>query len=285
MTRGADKAEIYIRCAYVAKRRGAATWELNKAMKKNLFLALLSLSLVLHTSDVSAQENGLLNAAHKHLRLIAQQEGYELDKVSLSFAESNFLIPTSTAGTILFIGIVIPAGIGAAVGLAGGAAIGAVGGLIVGTFRGSVGATLRSTFSGTVGGALGGAAVAGGIVGFLSGTTTALVTAAAGNSSDDHLNDVHRVDDGYYRAQLHYTMVSGNEGSCLIHYNHVSYEIDDCSHDRIFPQSESGIWRIGNEVDTLDRLLGQDSVVAVGTYAHSSPEDSGDFDQLVTNGE
>ena len=31
MTRGADKAEIYIRCAYVAKRRGAATWELIKS--------------------------------------------------------------------------------------------------------------------------------------------------------------------------------------------------------------------------------------------------------------
>ena len=75
------------------------------------------------------------------------------------------------------------------------------------------------------------------------------------------------------RSRLNYRVVAEDtgrilSGHCVYFYsegqNKIFFEIDGCSHNDIFPQTEDGILRIGRKVDSIDRMFGQNLVVAYG---------------------
>ena len=255
---------------------------------KKLTLILISISCSLHTGNLFANPS-LLYAAHDKLSAMASEAGHKLDKEArLSLAESSLLMPTTTAGIFLMSGILIPAVGGAMIGAVGGTVIGGLGGAIVGSFRGTVRAAVKSAGAGMVGGNLVGGTIGGSFGGSMGGGFTALLITLVGNDGsnetdpDSIYRTIYSVGNGHYRAELHYTMgSSGEEGSCLIYYTTVTFEIDDCSHHRIFPQEESGILRIGSKNDIFDKVLGQNKVVATGNHIGST--DSGESGQIVSN--
>ena len=96
---------------------------------------------------------------------------------------------------------------------------------------------------------------------------------------EDHIeNYVHFVD--HFRTELHYEVVDSDsdetlEGSCIYFFSldreesSLSYEIDNCTHDNVFPQNEEGVLRIGEDgPDFWD--WGQTDVVANGNISFAS---------------
>ena len=81
------------------------------------------------------------------------------------------------------------------------------------------------------------------------------------------------IEEKLYRAELHYSLESRNEtidGSCTLFYtmdsNALSYTIDDCSHETIFPQDKKGILRRVFNTDLIEQYTsGLESVVANGS--------------------
>ena len=81
----------------------------------------------------------------------------------------------------------------------------------------------------------------------------------------------------HFRTELHYSLLDPHinqtiNGSCIFFFSvddeenaSVSYEIDNCTHDEIFPQNEKGSLRIGeNGPDFWDWT--QKDVVATDTF-------------------
>ena len=85
----------------------------------------------------------------------------------------------------------------------------------------------------------------------------------------------------FYRAELHYIISpdrptlseNANEGSCLLFFSvnkdelTLDYEIDNCTHKDVFPETEVGTMRVGNRPDWLDEQFGQTRVVAKGSVS------------------
>ena len=85
-----------------------------------------------------------------------------------------------------------------------------------------------------------------------------------------YLYKVHFVH--HYRSEFHYILEGDGGramvGSCLLFFAGdesgytLDIEIDECSHDRIFPEEAVGIMRVGGWVDPIERSMSdQDEVV------------------------
>ena len=216
------------------------------------------LTLLLNCSIASAQSASLretlVTIAQEKLTAIAQKNGHTLiqDSVHLSFAESNLLIPIGPSGFI----------VGAALMSAAAVRFPNHAGKIIsiiGVTRGFKSSAIIRVITATVDNIYHGAAIGG--------------TAALGITLvNDYGNHIFYVD--HYRTELHYSLISEFEdeiieGSCHF-FSYIDdsdtlfYEIDNCSHDSIFPQEEEGILRIGSEADFTDEFFGQTNVVATG---------------------
>ncbi len=98
------------------------------------------------------------------------------------------------------------------------------------------------------------------------------------NFANDLPNAVYMPVNGHFRAEIHYTLASTTpqltknriEGTCLFFFTideealTADYEIDECTHQDIFPQEVPGTMRIGDEADKYDVRWGQTLVVAKG---------------------
>ena len=221
---------------------------------------LVILASLLNWSMASAESSRLketlIEIAEEELNSIAQESGYSLipDSVERSFPESNLLIPISGTATLLY--------------PVAGAVAGAVTGVWVSLFWvPPVGANLYV--------ALGIAEMVGLVgagIGAITGIVPSIYTFFKVDDLGDFANYILYV--GHYRTELHYSLTSSEskdeiiEGSChlfYINYNDILfYEIDNCSHDSIFPQEKQGILRIGSGEDFTDEFFGQTNVVATG---------------------
>ncbi len=190
----------------------------------------------------------LIDVANKKLKSLADESGYHLDEdvTYRSYALTNLLIPTNfTTGTVLFTGgisaIIFRAKSGVAFSL--GTAFG-------------VGATLfiQSTVSNVEKSNIG-------------DTIELLLFKINGRYLFDFI-----LSNDHYRTKLNYRVRHRDsevilEGSCVYFLSigedySLDYEIDDCSHDNIFPQKKEGSMRLGKEVNWHDKLFGQEFVVA-----------------------
>ena len=108
----------------------------------------------------------------------------------------------------------------------------------------------------------------------------------------------------HYRIELNYRVAKVGSssdyvpGTCIVFFTvdqlgqslNLDYEIDDCSphggdHDgSIFPETRRGTIRVGGGVDRLDRFMGQEFVVAKGSYGEvlggSPRSSSADYDRF-----
>ena len=179
---------------------------------------------------VRVNEETLLHEVKSSLEPIAENNGYQVKSVSLSYPESSAVMAAvtyATASTVIA-GVVVVAA-GSVMGIPG-----------------MVGAISS--------GAAGGAAVGGGIIGVIIGMVDGF----------NHLNR-HEL---HYTIKRSGDLLPIS-GSCLVFFSHednaIYYEIDTCTHVEVFPQDEIGSLRIGNNgVDIFDKMLFQTDVVETG---------------------
>ena len=252
-------------------------------MKRLQFLLVLT-TFFLCSITMSAQtvpDQMLLHTVNNELEQFAKENGYILnrDATYLSFPKSNLLVPTNTLGIISTVGVVGVAAAafvgaaaigatatigGTAVGAAfGGAAVGAAVG-VVGATAVTAGAAVGIAVDAAVAGPAAVAAVAAGAAGAaaVAAGAAAVATGAAGVDEGHFINHVHFVN--HFRTELHYSLLNPYSlldpytnqtinGSCIFFFSvddengSVSYEIDNCTHDEIFPQNEKGRLRIGED--------------------------------------
>ena len=86
----------------------------------------------------------------------------------------------------------------------------------------------------------------------------------------------------HYRSEFHYVLVEEAskeriEGSCLYFFRAdesgytLDIEIDNCSHDAIFPQEAVGTMRVGDSVDFFEQRFSDQDEVVVSTNVPIQP--------------
>ena len=209
-------------------------------------MKILMIIVLITQTAVSAQElsdERLLENANNALEGIAERNGYLLlrEESRLSSPASNLLIPINTG-----------------VAVVGGAA---------GAFIATLGVPV-------VGGAAVVAVVVAGSAVVVTGSVAGGATIIADVELKHEFNYILFVK--HFRTELHYSVQDLStdetlEGSCIFFFsvdrenNSYAHEIDNCTHDAIFPQDEKGELRIGEDgPDFWD--WGQKSVVATGQF-------------------
>ena len=198
-----------------------------------------------------------------------------------AFAVGAGTVVFGAAGGVSVAAAAAAAGVAAAgvsVGAAAAAAGVAAAGVSVGAAAAAVGVAAAGVAAAGV--AAGGAAAAVGVGVGATAVGAATVGAGVGAVIDGgvdeghFINYVHFVD--HFRTELHYSLLDPHtnqtiNGSCIFFFSvdnengSVSYEIDNCTHDEIFPQNEKGSLRIGEDgPDFWDWT--QKDVVATDTF-------------------
>ena len=232
-----------------------------------------------HSPAVHAQEvphlsvERLLSVANGELEGFAKKRGYRLLKNL-----SRLSIPGTTVVASAVVGAGAVAGALALASIPGtavaGAGVGAtsttIATIVAGPVAGAgvVGATVAGIAVGVVGATVGvgtGIAVGAGVI----VASTGLLLFFAGDAH--HMYKVPFV--SHYRSRFNYVLVDRTSaerirGSCLYFFRMdesgytLDIEIDNCSHDDIFPQEEVGSMRVRNWVDPFERYFSdQDEVV------------------------
>ena len=243
-------------------------------------------SFLTHNQAISSTENQLtageialfLNDVHHSLDVVAQKSELALDQKHTYF---------SSAKSSYFIGFAIGALGSAAVAKSANIAakinnlnnIAMVGATVAGAVTGAVVITTApAVFVGSF--AVAGTAAVASIK--YAAISSAFATILGFISSRENSAILANIDgatymNSHYRMKMHYKLSNGFrddlEDHCLLAFSIetwspgfvINYEIDDCSDDKIFPQTQVG-WnlRTGGYVDVIDKAMGQDMVVTSG---------------------
>lgn len=178
----------------------------------------------------SMSTESLLDIANGELEGFAKEGGYRLLKEhsALSLPESNWIIP-----------ITLPSALIATASDGGAVAF--------------ITVTVAATFAGTSG-----------------ATIVARALAGIASEQQHYMHRVYLIN--HYRSELHYVLEGDNEetieGTCLYFYARdeseytLNIEIDECSHEDIFPQKSVGTMRVEGWIGPVERyILDQDDVV------------------------
>ena len=198
-----------------------------------------------YDNQLSSFDERLLFVANEELEEFAKGTEYRLLK-----ERSSLSVPRTTVALAVGANVGTNTGITAAVMVPIGAALGSVIAPPVGAPAGAAMAGIMSSIAG----------------GIIAGIDSFIF----GDGLDGKVND-------HYRILFHYVLkkkVNGEiteiEGSCLYFYTKdygrygdlADIEIDNCSHDNIFPEEEDGIMRVGDWADPIERhISGQHKVV------------------------